>query len=816
MAMNTNADGRLNLTRAERSRALRLGVSGAVLAAMMGLAPQAVAADADAPAASATDVSELIVVGKRNDRYNVLPDRETGSVFGAKMSIAEIPRSVTVIEAPLISLFGIRNVNDFVNITPGSFTSNYFGVPGSLSVRGERADNFFRGFRRIENNGNFPTSVQAADYVEIIKGPPPVIYGGGKVGGVLNFVPKGPTRANGDLLDAPTGLAAVTLGTYGKRQANLEARTPFSLGGLPSAVYVSLQGEDSDSYYRNVYSKNLLLQVSAKTLINDKLSVEYGGMMQWVDLNQSLGWNRVTQDLIDSDGKHYLAGHPTINLDTNNNGFIGPSEVAPYQLGQFAFMAPFPYYALSAQQRQTFALDPASLHTASLSHRDVLTDPVDFAKSDVYTGYFDLYYDLGGGWSAKNQTFYDRMKHRKYSSYGFTADYKAYAVENKTTLSGDFKPANWLSFSPVLGASYRKSAGREQEGRDLYQVEDRRDLSVGATGNDRFERASDKIGGVPFNWDQQGRYTDAGAFALLTGTLADRLTGVFSARFDRYHVAVHGTDNAGVYGDASDSKSAWTYNASLGLKLTPTINAYGTYSSSRYLELGQGGFVGRPNIDGDTWIQPSKLYEFGLKGYLHDGRLYFNAVHYQQEKSSYDVLGGFFDKYRSKGVEVEAHYALTKALSFIATGTWQKTTLLNAPFFNAIPPAALGLDPALTYGGKLNGVGSLIGVNGPLDVPMPDKVFSATGTYTDPSGWGVSLGATHASSMWAGYTHLVRLPQYTVVRGAAFYNFGKWSAQVNADNLLNEHYFTPQHLFWDVLVSPNVGRTVNLTLTRRW
>src|SRR6202007_2303514 len=106
--------------------------------------------------------------------------------------------------------------------------------------------------------------------------------------------PKGPTRSDGELLGAPSGLAALTLGTYGLRQGDLEAGTPFSLGSLPSAVYASVQGEASASNYHNVFTKNLLVQVAAKTLINDKLSVEYGGMAQWANLNQSLGWNRVT------------------------------------------------------------------------------------------------------------------------------------------------------------------------------------------------------------------------------------------------------------------------------------------------------------------------------------------------------------------------------------------------------------------------------------------------------------------------------------------------------------------------------------------
>ena len=139
---------------------------------------------------AAAGIEEIIVTAESIDIYDVLPDRETDSIFGTTRSMANTPRSVTLIESPLIDLFGLRTVNDFVAVTSGSYTGNYFGVPGALDLRGERADNFFRGFRRVENRGNFPTSIAAAQFVEVIKGPPPTIYGGGKVGGILNFVPK--------------------------------------------------------------------------------------------------------------------------------------------------------------------------------------------------------------------------------------------------------------------------------------------------------------------------------------------------------------------------------------------------------------------------------------------------------------------------------------------------------------------------------------------------------------------------------------------------------------------------------------------------
>jgi iron complex outermembrane receptor protein len=786
-----------------------------LLAGLLGTSHTALA---QAPAAAAAEEPETIIItGEKKDTYDVLPDRATASVFGTTRSLAETPRSVTLIEASLIDLYGIRTVNDFVNITAGTFTGNYFGVAGALDVRGERADNFFRGFRRIENRGNFPTAVTASDFVEVIKGPPPVIYGGGKVGGILNFVPKSGKTKSGQLLPHLTGEVSLIGGTYGKKVANVEIGGPFSIGGLESSIYVSGQIEDSKHYYHNIYNKNRLIQAALNTLISDKVRLEYGGMYQNADLNQSLGWNRVTQQLIDSDGGMYLAGRSGLNLNTNGDQWLSPSEVNAYSLEQFAFANPFPYGALSANQKAAFALDPTTIKFVAIDHRTVQAEAIDFSKSKVWTSYFDVIWQPTDNLTIKNQSFFDYMDHIKYSSYGFTAKYKVHVFENKTTASFKVEPSDDVKIETVAGVSWRISDGREQESRGRgYQVLDRRDISFGATPNDRFEGAYTGTGNVPYNWDQQGRHTDVGLFGLIDSRFGDHVSLILGGRMDRYHVYVRGTDLNAAYSSASAGQTAWSYNASLTYTPVKDINLYVTHAKSSYVELGQGGVVDVLNVGGGTWVQDSDMTEVGLKGYVDHGSLYFNILGYKQKKSAFNAQANQFDYYKSKGIEIEARYALTRRLSLTASGTVQNTQLLNAPFFLGIPPGALGLDPKLTYGGRFTGVGALIGFNGPTDAPTPEQVWSLDGTYTHPNGWGFSLGTTHVTSMFAGYAKAVKLPAYTTVRAAAFFRYKKFEARVNVNNLTNTKYYTPQFLFWDVFVSPSVGRTAELTLTAKW
>lgn len=756
------------------------------------------------------------VYAVEEDIYEVLPARPSASTFGTSRNVLETPRSITTIESATSDLFGIRTVNDFVAVTAGSFTGNYFGVPGALDVRGERADNFFRGFRRIENRGNFPTPIASTDYVEIIRGPAPPIYGGGKVGGILNYMPKTAKSAASKYLEQPVTIASLTLGTYDKRLASLEYGTPLSSGENKAGAYFFLQGEDSGHYYDNIYNKSLLSQMAVDMEVSETTLLEFGFMIQDADLNQSLGWNRVTQELIDSEGARYFGGQPALNLDTDADGFLTRSEVEDYDLEQFSFANPFPYDALSDAQKAAFALDPATVGYKSISHHQVQAETIDFSQTDSYTFYFDVTKDFGGSLLVKNQSFYDSMNHTKYSSYGFTADYEAMVFENKTTVSWKqyFNNDSYIDY--VAGLSYRFSDGDERESRGRgYQVLDRRDISIPATANTRFEGAHTGTGNVPYNWRQIGDFSDLGVFALVDG-VSGKFGYIFSARWDEYEAETNGTDLGGNYAVADDSQSAFTYNGSLTYKLAENVNSYLTHAESSYLELGQGGMIARQNIQGGTWLQDSKISEIGLKGTFSEKKLFATAAYYEQEKTSFNVDSGAFDFYESSGLEMELRYAPTKNLSFTGAATWSQTDLLNSPFFLGVPISALDLDPQLVYGGRFVGIGPVLGVQAPVEAPTPREVFSLNSTYTSEKGWGASIGGTYVSSFYSGFAQEVLLPSYLVARGALFYSAEKWSIRLNANNLFDEKYYNPQFLFWDSFVSPSVGPTFELTTTVKW
>src|SRR5882757_3795718 len=164
--------------------------------------------------ALAQSVESITVTG---DPVHLLETRASDTAFGLDKPLIETPRAVTLVSDTTIARYGITGVNDLTAITSSAYTASYYGVEGSVSLRGTLAENYFRGFKRTENRGTYSTPLGDAAGIEILRGPPSPIYGAGKVGGLLNFIPKSAAAS-----DALGGEATVTYGSYSKRNATAQ------------------------------------------------------------------------------------------------------------------------------------------------------------------------------------------------------------------------------------------------------------------------------------------------------------------------------------------------------------------------------------------------------------------------------------------------------------------------------------------------------------------------------------------------------------------------------------------------------------------
>ena len=273
----------------------------------------------DAPATTV----EAVTVSAR-DQAGLLERQPNDTVFGLDKALLDTARQASFASAETLSRYGVQSINDLVAVAPGAFTDSYYGVAGALNLRGTLAETYFRGFKRIENRGTYPTPLGAADRVEIVRGPATPAMGPSKVGGFLNFTPKS-ARGEHGFLDQPTGDIEVEGGSYDHKRLTGGLGLPVKLGQAEGGVYVYAEAEDSHSFYRGIHPSHQLGQVSADLDLGNGWSTAFGGMVYHSDGTvQTPGWNRVTQALIDHGT--YQAGRNTVLVDTNGDGRLGHAE----------------------------------------------------------------------------------------------------------------------------------------------------------------------------------------------------------------------------------------------------------------------------------------------------------------------------------------------------------------------------------------------------------------------------------------------------------------------------------------------------------
>jgi iron complex outermembrane receptor protein len=745
------------------------------------------------------------------DPFNVVPEMPTNSLYGLDQPLENIPRSISIADAELLTRYDVKTVNDIVTVASGAFTGSYFGIPGSVFLRGDIADNFFRGFRRVENRGNYLTPVAATDHIEIVKGPASPIYGGGRVGGFMNFVPKTARSESAKWLEKVTGKETITYGSYDQKIASSEVGVPFKIGSHRAGLYAFVEGEDSHSYFKGVAARYKLVQIAFDMELSSKWRLQFGGQAFKNLGTQNIGWNRVTQDLVDH--QMYLAGTPAVNLATNGYN-IGPKDIAPNTLTTFAFQHDMsgPFLFGSPGLAKLYALDPKTVHLVKLPTDRIMIDEGDFTRTTTGTSYFDVVYDIKPGVSFKNQSFYDGMDHKKYSSYGFGAAYNPWTVENKSTLTFSWKPSTEVNLNAQTGFAFRHVAVAAGEERDRYQVIDRRDLSIGATPNDRFQGPFNSNGQLSFNYFNAGSYNDVGTYWLSDLQLWTKLNATVGVRYDRYSPDFIGRFDGEPLVHGTASNNSVTYNASLSYRLPIHLQPYATVATSRFLDLGQGNEIFVGQVQDGTFIQTSNLYEAGVKTAGLPEKVFASLAVFRQKRAAFNNRSNETDYFITKGVETEARAFVGKRFSLTGTLTWQDPEQLNVPFLLGIPPSLLGLTPQQAYGGRFIGLAYIFGMKPPFKVGgQPHWVTSPFATVNVTRNAGFTLGTTWVSSVETGYVSSVKLPSYSNWRGGLFYQKGPYHVTLAMNNLFDKTYFQSQYLFWDVFIKPSALRTATLT-----
>jgi iron complex outermembrane receptor protein len=822
--------------------AARLPMLAVVMLVLLGAVPQrllAADAAAEGPAAPGGPADALEQVTVTGDRLDVMQTRPVDAVFGFGKTVVETPRSLTTISNDLMTKTLITGINDLVALTPGSFTQSFFGVAGSLDIRGTPGENYFRGMKRIDNPGNYPTPLAASDSIDVVRGPASPIYGPSKVGGYLNFVPK-THKADADDHSDPTGDVGFNAGSWGQKILHASVRGPASILDAPLGYSFYAEAQNSGSYYNNTHTDEDVAQASFDLKLSEVVHAEFGVMYQYFKGNQVAGWNRLTQQLIDNGTYITGAAQSTYQpFDPDTGAAIGARQPIADQYGRITQAAANaaglgnvflfnPNTMTSAQILAALQATPGSGNlalvnpgTAHISGSNVLVAPGDTLGDHVTTAYFDLISDFGNGLKLVNKTFFEYLDNINENAYGFSQYAKTWVVEDQYNASLKLPVNDWFQTNLQLGPSVRylsfetgdDFSGEYFDRRDITQPSSPLDARTWATARQDFY--SDHI---------RGHATDLGLAFLADTTLFDKLSVLLGARGDYLEMnSLELMDSLTSPGlQASGHKGGFSFNGSVSYHLPFDIIPYVTYAKQSTIITGEGNQIDPGLLSQGHALAGSYLKEAGIKTTQLDNHLFAAVDYFIQQRTDYEAQDTVNNNTTlAKGLEVEARYVVNPELTvtgaFTSMAVYNQSLASNGEQFSFVGAGDLkGVDPSLIYGGT---VGALFPVNttgGTLKAGLPKTLFSINFLGSaEPwvPGLSGSVAITHSAKTFSGFSQSVTLPSYTLVNAGLRYEIGKFALSAQVNNLTDATYFRSNFpdLFGSSIVLPELPRNYLVT-----
>ena len=802
--------------------------------------------------ATGQEMEEIVVEGSLDS----LPGKDI-EIFGFGKSLLETPRSASTISYEQMERFNVSDIDELVAFAPGTFTQSFFGVAGSLDVRGTPGETYFRGVRRLDNPGNYPTPIGASDRIDVVRGPASPIYGPAKIGGYLNFNPKSARAESGEYITETQGEFSYTAGSWDRDVVTAEIGGPI---GSQMGYYLYGEVERSDSYYDNTKTDQDIIQASFDWDATEDLRFQWGGMYHKYSGNQVAGWNRLTQDLIDTGT--YITGTAQ-SLDSDSDGYISHQEYAAasdfdgtdgdgaFGLNPFVFR---PEFVTEADLDSLMALE--NVGTTTIDGNMVLVGEDDKLENDVLTLYFDTFYYFGDEWELKNQLFYESYENVNENAYGFSQFHDSYVIEDKIVLSKEFL-FDSLTASVQMSPSVRFTDFAHG---DDYTNEyfDRRDLTGPSTPLDA--RLLSTVIDDDYTEYYEGDYLDLSAafladlswhngFNAMIGVRYDTidfkssiptdkmLLGNFTSGLVTDGAVVAGGDPNCFYDDfgttaadsctpktasASENGVSWTvsfsYDSPIGLI------PYVTASEQATVIAGQGAEVTTANVASGNAMDSSELKEVGIKGSFIDDSLYFALSLYEQERTDYSaqsIVTNSADK--TEGTEAELRWVVNEKL--VLTAGWTNIEVVNLDtaanggrfsFFGAddLPQ----LDPSLIFGGAVVGIPEAASDADARKAGIPENIYTITGTYDFGNGLALSGSIISADEVYSGYSQAVMLPSYTLFNAGVYYEMDSWSFNLTGKNLSDERYFRANfpNLFGSQIVLPELPRNVQASVSYKF
>lgn len=232
-------------------------------------------------------LDEVKVKGRALTLYKV-----KSSAVGTRTDtpLDKVPQSVQVLSRELIEDQAARQVTDLYRSISGISFFSYAGV----SLRGFRQENvLYDGFRGDPYADFSVPQLFNIERVEVLKGPSGSLYGAGEAGGIINYVTRKPQAS-------PEHRLTLGLGNEHYRAASVETTGPMGENSrLRYRLGVHADGQKGPRWHAD--SDDLIADVGLALDVGDTGEL----LLQYTDLRQKLGGNRLRGVPVDDDG-HFL------------------------------------------------------------------------------------------------------------------------------------------------------------------------------------------------------------------------------------------------------------------------------------------------------------------------------------------------------------------------------------------------------------------------------------------------------------------------------------------------------------------------------
>lgn len=398
-------------------------------------------------------LADVVVTGV-NKKQTVVPKRKVTSIYGTDSSVLDTPRVVSQVSEQQFREDVISSADDLVKYAPSITRGGGQNANFAPQIRGQNSE-VFQDSQRIYSTRH-PTNLNAYEAADIVAGPTGVIFvPTSGSGGYINYLTKKPNFNKAETtISGSVGSIYAGKGTEPNFSVSIDHTAPIS---KELAFRVSATAQKTDDFYDNVKNNFNAFYGALAWRPDDSLRVDWNiSYDDYYDFNVTHGWNRATQQSVDS--RQYYKGRATPIIQ-NGSAFWSPvfesgaanSKVIGWQnrqkndKNQYIAVGPVqttPLPNATANQAGTirgWVYDPSIPGNGLVKLDDNISGrSEDKNSAKRFSTQLKLVKDLNTHWSVSNSTLYQNSKDLGDSVGSFFTDLEHELFDNRLEFLADY------------------------------------------------------------------------------------------------------------------------------------------------------------------------------------------------------------------------------------------------------------------------------------------------------------------------------------------------------------------------------------------